>query len=215
MTTAQEQEWAGEVGAAYTDRNTWSAEELDRVYLNCFGVTRTGLNQRFLGNLKTPLRFLRILEVGCNIGMQLRHLQKMGFWNLHGIELQQYALDRLCVDRVETRQGSATDLPYPDEAFDLVYTSGVLIHIPPDSLSLALSEILRCTERYVWGFEYFSEELCEIKNRGWKDMLWSANHAAMFIDMWPGLKLLDWWQAPDQDPRRAGTVGCMYLLEKA
>jgi pseudaminic acid biosynthesis-associated methylase len=215
MTTIQEQGWAGKIGAAYTDRNTLSANGLDQMYLDCFGVTRADLNRRFLGNLGAPLKFLRILEVGCNIGMQLRHLQSMGFWNLHGVELQQYALDRLCVDRVETCQGSATDLPYQDESFDLVYTSGVLIHISPDSLPLALSEILRCTRRYVWGFEYFSEGLREIKSREWEDMLWSANYPVMFLDMRPGLKLLDWWTAPDQGAGREGTVGCMYLLEKA
>lgn len=214
MTTKQEQEWAGEVGAAYTDRNTWSAEDLDQVYLDCFGITRTDLNQRFLGGFKTPLRFMRILEVGCNIGMQLRHLQNMGFWNLHGIELQQYALDRLCVERVETCRGAATDLPYPDESFDLVYTSGVLIHIPPDDLPRAMSEILRCTKRYVWGFEYYSRELQEVEGRWPADMLWSGDYSALFTDLLPRLQLLDYWQEPNKAPSRAGLTGNMYLLEK-
>jgi len=214
MITTQERGWAGKIGADYTDRSIYSAEELDDFYLRLLGITRTDLNQRFLGNFRTPLRFMRILEVGCNIGMQLRHLQKMGFWNLHGIELQQYALDRLCVERVETCQGSATDLPYPDESFDLVFTSGVLIHIHPDNLPLAMSEIERCARRYIWGFEYFSETTQEVTWRKWEDMLWSANYAALFLGQFPSLKLLDWWSAPYLGTGHEGLVASMYMLEK-
>ncbi len=214
MTILQEQEWGGKIGADYTDRNIYSAEDLDSLYLRLLGITRTDLNQRFLGNFRTLLRFMRILEVGCNTGMQLRHLQKMGFWNLHGVELQQYALDRLCVERVETRQGSATNLPYPDESFDLVFTSGVLIHIHPDNLPLAMSEIERCTRRYIWGLEYFSEETQEITWRKRGNMKWSADYATLFLDRLHNLTLLDWWSAPYLGPGQEGLVASMYLLEK-
>lgn len=210
MITIQEQEWCGKIGADYTDRSTLSVEELDSLYLRLLGITRADLNQQFLGRLP---RSLQILEVGCNIGMQLRHLQNLGFWNLQGIELQQYALDRLCVEKVETRQGSATDLPYLDKSFDLVLTSGVLIHIHPDNLSRALSEIERCTRRYIWGFEYFSEVLQEITWRKWEDMLWSADYATLFLNQFPNLTLLNRWSAPYSGSSQ-GLVASMYLLEK-
>lgn len=207
----QERSWSGKIGAAYTDRNTLSAEGLDTVYSQNFGRTRTELNWQFVGSLP---RYLRILEVGCNIGMQLRHLRAMGFYNLWGIELQQYALDRLCVSGVEVCQGSVTALPYPDEDFELVYTSGLLIHIPPDDLPQAMSEILRCTKQWVWGFEYYSQTLREISHRSWKDMLWEGDYPRMFIEMLPSLEVKDRWAAPDMHPDRAGTLVDMYLLEK-
>jgi pseudaminic acid biosynthesis-associated methylase len=210
MTANQEQEWCGKIGADYTDRSMLSAEELDSLYLRLLGITRADLNQQFLEHLP---RSLQILEVGCNIGMQLRHLQNLGFWNLQGIELQQYALNRLCVERVETRQGSATDLPYPDKSFDLVFTSGVLIHIHPYYLGRVMSEIKRCTRRYIWGFEYFSETLQEVTWRKWEDMLWSADYAALFLNQFPGLTLLNKWSAPYSGSSQ-GLVASMYLLEK-
>lgn len=211
MITIQEQEWCGEIGADYTDRSTLSVGELDSLYLRLLGITRADLNQQFLGHLP---RSLQVLEVGCNIGMQLRHLQNMGFWNLQGIELQQYALDRLCVERVKTRQGSATDLPYPDESFDLVFTSGVLIHIHPNNLPQVMSEIGRCARRYIWGFEYFSEALQEITWRKWENMLWSADYAALFLDQSPNLTLLNKWSAFYSGSSQ-GLVASMYLLEKS
>jgi hypothetical protein len=137
----------------------------------------------------------------------------MGFWNLQGIEVQQYALDRLCVERVETRQGSATNLPYPDKSFDLVFTSGVLIHIHPNNLPQVMSEIERCTRRYIWGLEYFSEALQEVTWRKWEDMLWSADYAVLFLNQFPNLVLLNRWSAPYLGSSR-GLVASMYLLEK-
>lgn len=211
MTTSQEQAWAGQIGADYTDRSTYSIEGLDKLYFRLLGVTRTDLNQLFLGHLP---RSLQILEAGCNVGMQLRHLQAMGFQDLCGIELQQYALDRLCVEGIEVRQGSVIDLPYPDESFDLVFTSGVLIHIHPDNLPQAMSEIERCTRRYIWGFEYFSATTREITWRKWENMLWSADYAGLFLDLFPDLALVDWWTAPYVDPDAAGLIASMYLLER-
>lgn len=49
------------------------------------------MNTLFLGDLD---RSLRILEVGANVGFQLALLQRMGFCNLYGIELQPYAVER-------------------------------------------------------------------------------------------------------------------------
>src|SRR4030042_739472 len=104
--TAQERAWAGQVGQEYTDRNTMTANQLDDLYRDCFGISRTLLNWHFLEGIPGDAS---ILEVGCNIGMQLRHLQGMGYTNLHGIELQQYAIDHKVVD-VPIDQGSAYEL---------------------------------------------------------------------------------------------------------
>jgi pseudaminic acid biosynthesis-associated methylase len=209
----QKKAWAGEFGQSYTDRNTLSAWELDKLYLQYYGISRMQLNKTFLDNLP---RRIQILEIGCNIGMQLRHLQQMGFYNLSGIELQQYALDNFCTNNVILEQSSAEDLPYSDNEFDLVFTSGVLIHIPPDDLPQVLEEIVRCTKRYVWGFEYFSEERTEIQYRGQSDLLWSANFPQLFVSHCPNLTVVKQEWVECQDAQQAGMehIGHMYLLEK-
>ena len=76
---------------------------------------------------------IRILEVGCNIGNQLRGFQRMGFTSLYGVELQQYAVEKakMATRNINIIQGSGFDLPFKDNFFDLVCTNVVLIHISP------------------------------------------------------------------------------------
>ena len=63
-------------------------------------MTRGELNRRFLSAIP---RSARVLEVGCNEGNQLCALHEMGFRNLFGIEIQDYAL-RKARTRLESAQ---------------------------------------------------------------------------------------------------------------
>jgi pseudaminic acid biosynthesis-associated methylase len=187
--TEQMLDWKGEFGKAYTDRNALSVEEMDTLYEVNYGVTRTELNQSFLGNIEKDAR---ILEIGANIGLQLQGLQKMGLSNLFGLELQAYALQesKRRVRKISMIQGSAFQLPFKDAQFDLVFTSGVLIHIHPSDLRRALQEIRRCSRRWIWGFEYFSEECQEVPYRGKTHLLWKNDFAEEYLRVCPGLTLL-------------------------
>jgi pseudaminic acid biosynthesis-associated methylase len=149
-------------------------------------VSRTELNQRFLADIP---RSARILEVGCNEGNQLCVLQEMGFRNLYGIEIQEYAL-RKGRARAESAQlvlATAFEIPYPDRFFDVVFTSGVLIHIAPADLPKALREIHRCTAGFVWGFEYYSPEQMEVSYRGHQSLLWKADFANLYLNLFGDL----------------------------
>src|SRR5947209_17574598 len=90
VTTEQITTWTGDFGREYTDRNTYNPAELDDLYRKNYGITRTELNARFLTGIP---RDARVLEIGCNIGMQLVMLQRLCFKNLHGIAIQSYALE--------------------------------------------------------------------------------------------------------------------------
>ena len=50
--TEQMKEWSGKFGEEYTDRNLMPLEELDQLYINNFGISRTELNKEFLGDLE-------------------------------------------------------------------------------------------------------------------------------------------------------------------
>ncbi len=187
--TKQMEEWSGDFGKEYTDRNVFSLEELDTLYKSKYGVTRTELNQRFLEGMD---RSIRVLEVGSNVGNQLLCLQSMGFVNLYGIELQSYAveLSKARTKRINIIEGSAFDIPYKDGYFDLVFTSGVLIHINPDDLNTAMREIYRCTSEYIWGFEYYADKYSEIPYRGRRNLLWKADFAKLYQDEFRDLELV-------------------------
>jgi pseudaminic acid biosynthesis-associated methylase len=187
--TEQMQKWAGQFGKDYTDRNALSLEEMETLYERNYGQTRTELNARFLKGID---RSVRILEVGSNVGNQLLCLQRMGFNNLYGIELQSYAveLSKSRTRRINIIEGSAFDIPYKDGYFDLVFTSGVLIHVGPSDIALVVREIHRCTREYVWGFEYYADHYTEIPYRGQRNLLWKADFARLYLDQFGDLELV-------------------------
>jgi len=187
--TYQSKKWASEFGKMYTDRNPHTIEEMDEIYKKQYGITRTELNLMFLNDFD---RGIKILEIGSNVGAQLQGLQKIGFTNLYGIELQQYAveLSKQYTKNVNLIQGSVLDIPFKDNFFDLVFTSGVLIHISPDDIEVAMKEIYRCTKKYIWGFEYYADTYTEISYRGENNLLWKANFAKIFVEKLPDLELI-------------------------
>jgi len=187
--TDQMQQWSSEFGKEYTERNPHTLEAMDEFYKKQFGLTRTELNLTFLGNFN---RSIRILEVGSNVGTQLHGLQKIGFKNLYGIELQPYAVEisKQNTKNINIIQGSAFDIPFKDSYFNLVFTSGLLIHINPDDLNIALREIYRCTREYIWGFEYYADKYSEIPYRGRRNLLWKADFVKLYQDEFKGLELV-------------------------
>ncbi len=186
----QESFWSGEFGEEYTERNICSPEELDKENVEIYGISRMEMNKAFLSEY--GLENKKILEVGCNVGNQLRALQKMGYNNLYGIELQPYAVQRAkdLTKGINIIQGSGYNIPFQDEYFDMVFTSGVLIHIAPDNLHRIMKEIVRCSKRFVWGFEYYSEHIVEVSYRGNSDVLWKGDYAKEYIKNYPQLKLI-------------------------
>lgn len=136
MDNLQENTWSGEFGKNYTDRCTFGPEELNSAYIKDYGISRRDMNNRFLSS-EQGLENKRVLEVGCNVGNQLRMLQNMGFRNLYGIELQQYAVEKAksLTQGINIIQGIGDDIPFKDGYFDMVFTSGVLIHISPDNIN--------------------------------------------------------------------------------
>ena len=208
--TEQMLSWSGEFGREYTDRNARSPNELERIYYDRFGQTRTEINLDFLDDLD---RSMRILEVGSNIGNQLIFLQTIGYENLWGVELQWYAVEqaRRRTENMNIVQGSAFDLPFKDNYFDLVFTSGLLIHISPDDLPKALSEIYRCSSKFIWGFEYYDTDFQAINYRGHDELMWKGDYASIYQDHFGDLEVLkqETYKYADSD-----NVDACFLMQK-
>jgi pseudaminic acid biosynthesis-associated methylase len=186
--TTQQKFWSGGFGKGYNDRNTWTVKGFDQFYKKTWGTTRTAMNREFLQGLPID----SVMEMGANIGLQLRHLQSMKFENLYGVEVQWDAVERAkkLNHHLNIIQGSAFDLPFKDKYFDLVFTSGVLIHIHPDDQKRAMREMYRVSKKYIWGFEYFNEQLQEIPYRGNRNVLWKNDFPKLWQKNCPGLKLV-------------------------
>ncbi|MBA7676739.1 hypothetical protein ES703_84983 [subsurface metagenome] len=202
--------WIGEFGNDYTNRNAHTLDDWKILYKNNYGATRTELNDLFVGDMN---RNIRVLEVGSNIGIQLMLLQKMGFKNLYGIEINNYAVE---CSKANTRginiiQGSAFDIPFKDSYFDLVFTSGLLIHIAPSDIQEVLKEIYRCSNKYIWGFEYYADTYTEVKYRGHDNLLWKTNFANLYLDLFDDIKIVKEKRIKYQEN---DNVDVMFLLDK-
>lgn len=168
--------WRGEFGDAYIDRNS--------------GPNPRGpWWQQFLE--RYPLE--RVLEVGCNIGLNLQWIvQKVPPRQVFAIDVNEKAL-RIVRDRfqVNASWGVARELPFRDRWFDLVFTGGVLIHQPEDTLLEVMSEVVRCSRRYVLCLEYFAKETVEVPYRGQSGALIKRDYGRIYAESFPALKQLE------------------------
>jgi pseudaminic acid biosynthesis-associated methylase len=166
--------WRSEFGSAYTDRNDHERPE------------RVAAWRRLLGGIAPA----SALEVGCNVGWNLEYLQRLGVAELYGIEPQPGALARARAryPRLRLAQATAFGLPLADRSCDLVFTSGVLIHIAPASLAAALDEIYRVSRRWIAAIEYDAPVEQEIEYRGHAGALWKRDHGALWQARYPELR---------------------------
>jgi pseudaminic acid biosynthesis-associated methylase len=210
LETAQSAMWKSDFGREYTDRNTFGSGALDQLYRKNYGVARREINENSLRGIAKDASFL---EVGCNTGNQLVLLREMGYSNLSGVELQPYALDvaRRRLPDVSLNAGSALALPHSDASFDVVFTSGVLIHISPNDLPRALDEIHRCSRTYIWGMEYYAAEVTEVSYRNQNGLLWKMDYVRRYLDRSADLELVREQRLPYLENANVDTV---FLLRK-
>ncbi len=73
----------------------------------------------------------RILDVGCGDGRLLRNMQKVGHFDLHGIELPGRAAERAAgTPGIQLHLGTLETLPLPATSFDLITLVHVFEHLP-------------------------------------------------------------------------------------
>lgn len=168
--------WGGEFGHDYVARNANAAEG----------------REPFWSTTLKEFPAKRVLEVGCNLGGNLRWIAKtVEPRQVFGVDVNEKALTELraAVPGVNAITAEARNLPFRDGWFDLVFTSGVLIHQPPDTLPLVMSEIVRCSRRWVLCAEYFSAEPTEVAYRGQTGALFKRDFGGDYARLFPELVL--------------------------
>jgi ubiquinone/menaquinone biosynthesis C-methylase UbiE len=71
----------------------------------------------------------KILDIACGTGSILRALKGRGYHNLHGLEISDYAVDRLRSEGITMYRGKLPNLPIPNASFDVVIASQILEHV--------------------------------------------------------------------------------------
>jgi pseudaminic acid biosynthesis-associated methylase len=170
--------WSGEFGDDYVERNRAASEG------------RRPFWEHVLGKIDAA----SALEIGCNVGGNLRWLAELlGAENVAGVDVNEHALEvvRSEIPGVDARVASARELPFADDSFDLVFTTGVLIHQSPEELPRVMDEIVRASRRYVLCGEYRADELEEVPYRGQRGALYKQDYGRLYQERFPQLRLLE------------------------
>ncbi len=185
MEKEQLKTWKSDFGVEYTGRNNISPSSR----LNAFKSMIDGLSIN------------KILEIGCNVGHNLVALSQIGDFQLIGVEPSKYAVlqGRSKSNAISILEGNAFDIPFKDGYFDLVFTSGVLIHISIADLPKAIDEMYRVTNRYILVIEYYAENETVIPYHGHNDLLWKRDFKLHFLERYPSLKVVKsgYWDKAD------------------
>ena len=173
--------WTGAFGDAYTERNVADEAHIER---------RIDMWRRVLRPLSTkPPK--SCLEAGANIGINLRALRMLSAIEMHAIEPNAKAREILIQDRVvpanHVLDGTVSRIDLADESIDLVFTSGVLIHVDPEHLQAACREMHRVARHYLLTIEYFASEPETKTYRGRKGFLFKRDFGALWLDLFPTL----------------------------
>ncbi len=173
-----EQLWRSDFGNAYVDRN----------------IDAGGNRGPFWRNILERFPARRVLEVGCNVGANLRWIaESVAPQEIFGVDINLKALDILH-QRYPTINGiysPARELPFRDGWFDFVFTMGVLIHQPDSTLPLVMAEIVRCSSRFIFCGEYFSETRTEVFYREQDRALIKRDFGRIYQELFPQLRLHD------------------------
>jgi pseudaminic acid biosynthesis-associated methylase len=174
--TRLENLWAGDFGDAYIARNAVLDERRATFWRSILA--------------SAPIR--NVLEIGCGQGGNLRPLsQVLEPGDVWGIDVNRVAIERARQNAPGTNavHSIARSLPFRDGWFDLVFTMGVLIHQPEESLDGVMSEIVRCARRFVlWG-EYRSDHTEEVPYRGATGALFKRDYGAIYGSRFPDLSV--------------------------
>ena len=81
-----------------------------------------------------------VLEVGCGTGMILKEIAPFARRAV-GVDISHGMLEQARARGLDVVEGNATELPFPDASFDVVYSFKVLAHV--EQIHRAMSEVSR------------------------------------------------------------------------
>lgn len=214
METKQLKNWRGKFGIDYTLRNSQALIEMEALFRQEFGISASEM----FGKAVQGLPIKSGLEVGCNIGNKLALLKNLGLAELTGVEPLNFAISegKKRYPFINFKQGTVFNLPFANGSFDLVFTSGVLIHINPGDLSRAMNEIARVAGKWILGFEYYSAKPERVIYRGKDELLWKRDFTSEYLKTVPRLKIL-YEKRFKHNPKvvgRNGLISQIFVLQK-
>lgn len=206
--TDQESFWAGQFGDQYISRNR--------------DPTLQASNLAFFSRvLRRAAKIESCLEVGANIGMNLRALASLYPGQRQcAVEINHQAANELRKLLPPSRvfESSILDLDLADvigeNGCDLVFTKGVLIHINPQFLPRVYEKLFAVARRYVLLCEYYNPTPAAIEYRGHAERLYKRDFAGEMMSLYPALELVDYGFVYHRDRAFPQDDITWFLMEK-
>ncbi len=180
-------EWTGEFGDAYQERNASNWQSVKN---------RARLFETIFETMEKECKAFpaSIIDVGGGAGDNLRAIDMIYARSKTPVKLMSCdpneTARKAMRDIATAVPGDLSALPYNDESADMVFTSGVLVHVPPEDLLPAMKEICRVTKRWILSIEYFNPTPQEVVYRGSGGMLWRRDFGEAWLDLYPNLKIV-------------------------
>ena len=138
----------------YADpRNYWTLRGGEEYFAEQEGQPARTARAEWLAERIASYQPTSILEIGCGYGKQLREIRARIDVPMVGLDFSpsQLRLARSYLNglkHIDLVLGSGMALPFPDQSFDLVLTSAVILHNPPPLAEQIRREVLRVARRF-------------------------------------------------------------------
>lgn len=178
--TRQEDFWMGEFGDSYCVRNQPKEQTI---------TERRFMFSKMLGSSEA---IASGLELGANVGINMRALRSLApEMELAAVEINAQGVEQLnLIQGLQVFHQSILDFT-PQRRWDLCFTCGVLIHMPPDWLPSIYRKLHLASSRYILCSEYYNPTPVEISYRGHAGVLFKRDFAGEMLDMFSDLRLVD------------------------
>jgi pseudaminic acid biosynthesis-associated methylase len=178
--TPQENFWSGDFGLEYSKRVSDDRQVLSNIDM-------------FSKIFKCTGKINSAVELGCNIGLNLRALNQINpEINLTGYEINEYAVNIVNSLNIAKIEHDTILSPIKNEdKYDLSFTKVVLIHINPDELESVYENLYNLSNKYILVVEYYNPSPVTVSYRGNEDRLFKRDFAGEMIDKY-NLRLLDY-----------------------
>jgi len=200
--TPQEEFWRSQFGDSYIERNRSEA--------------LLASNIAFFASALRHLRIESVLEVGANIGMNLKALaQLFPGQKQTAIEINPSACEILAKElpNVTIHEGSATSVEHSG-SHELVISKTVLIHVNPDLLPDLYARMARWSSKYVLIAEYYNPKPVMVEYRGHSERLFKRDFAGEFLKSNEDFSLRDYGFLYSKDPQHPQDDITWFLLER-
>lgn len=138
----------------------WAREYEDRKLRTPLYHIQELMLTEYMAAHATEAKPTRVLEFGCGVGRHLRNLSKLKGVDVYGFDQSASMIDgmRLWADEAwiashVTLGEPVGRLPFEDDAFDIVFSTEVLVHIRPEHLHGILREIHRIARGHILHLE--------------------------------------------------------------